>query len=344
MARVTIGSIDMNVRIEDVARVAGVSMKTVSRVLNNEPNVKEHTRQRVQAAVAKLNYKPHPSARSLAGQKSYMIALLYDNPSANYLMEIMSGVLEACEASHYNMMLQPLLYRSSNFLQSVKAWISHSRFDGLVLTPPITDDPALIKWLNESQIPYSSVSPKVKKDCIGVTLDERRAAREIVEHLVSLGHRRIAHIKGHPDHGASGWRLAGYREGLAKAGIPLDPKLVVDGEFSFDSGVTSARQILNLKRPPTAVFAANDDMAAGVISVAYERGLSIPRDISICGFDDTPMSRQISPSLTTIRQPSQDMGRVATFELLKAIRDPQAGEMVRMPFALKLRSSTGAAP
>lgn len=331
-------------RIEDVARIAGVSMKTVSRVLNHEPNVREDTRQRVQAAVDELRYKPHPSARSLAGQKSYLIALLYDNPSANYLMEVLGGVLEACESNHYNMLLSPIAYHSAEFMPAVDSMLSHSRADGVILTPPITDHAALLAHLDELGLPYASISPKTRDNRVGVTLDEQLAVVEMMDHLVGLGHRRIGHIKGHPLHGASEWRLAGYREGLKRAGLKFDPSLVVDGEFSFDSGVAAAGKLLALAQRPTAIFAANDDMAAGTIHVACEMGLSVPRDISVCGFDDTPVSRQIFPSLTTVRQPSHDMGRIAAGELLKAIRSRDEGGMVHVPHALQLRQSTGKAP
>jgi LacI family transcriptional regulator len=334
----------MRARIEDVARAAGVSMKTVSRVINNEPNVREATRQRILDAVAELGYRPDPSARSLAGSRSYLIALLYDNPSANYVMEILEGVLEACEAHHYNMMLSPLPYDSPDFLQRVDALLLHSKPDGLILTPPITENVALVEHLDARGIAHSSVSPKDVEHGVGVTLDERRAACDMVEYLASLGHLRIGHIKGHPAHGASEWRLAGYRDGLEQSGIPYRPELVVDGEFSFESGMAAARRLFTLPEPPTAVFAANDDMAAGVIRVAYERGLAVPGDVSVCGFDDSPMSRQIFPSLTTVRQPSRDMGRTAATELLRAIRERGASGMMRMHYALQLRQSTGRAP
>lgn len=332
------------VRIEDVAAVAGVSMKTVSRVLNREPNVREDTRAKVLKAVDKLKYIPHLSARSLAGNKSYLIALLYNNPSANYLMEVIGGVLAACEAEQYNMLLCPVDAEGPRLIAQVEELVARSQPDGLVLTPPITDTPALHKRLQEMEIPYSCVSPKVQRRATGVAMDETQAAYDMVAHLVALGHRRIAHIIGHPAHGASGWRLTGYRQGLERAGLKFDPALVVPGEFSFDSGVRGAEQLLDLKRPPTAVFAANDDMAAGVIRVALERELRVPEDLSVCGFDDTPMSNQIFPALTTVHQPTHEMGRLATLELLASIQKPGSGRMLHVPHTLQVRRSTGPAP
>lgn len=332
------------VRIEDVAAEAGVSIKTVSRVLNHEPNVSEATRERVQTVVERLRYRPHPSARVLAGRRSYLVAMLYDNPSGNYLMEVELGVLDACQTQHYNMMLAPLVYDAKDIVSKVESLVLQSRIDGVVLTPPITEDKALLQRLDELDIPWASVSPTEPNRRIGVVVDERSAVAEMIAHLASLGHRRIAHVKGHPAHGASTWRLAGYRDGLEQAGIAWDAALVVDGEFSYDSGFAATNQLLDLCDPPTAIFAANDDMAAGAICAICERGLSVPRDVSVCGFDDTPIARHIYPALTTVRQPTREMGRLAGLELLKAIRERGEGGMVTVPYALQLRRSTGPAP
>ncbi|MCL6713016.1 LacI family DNA-binding transcriptional regulator [Pseudoxanthomonas sp. z9] len=329
----------MRIRIEDVAAAAGVSMKTVSRVLNHEPNVREETRRRVEDVVARLQYRPNPSARSLAGQRSYVVALAYDNPSRNYLMEIQSGVLEACRAQHYTLVLAPVTFGQRGYTADITSLVEHFGLDGVLLIPPLTDDKALLAQLEEHEIPFASISPRVRRGRIGVTVDEHAAVCDLVAELVALGHRRIGHIKGHKAHGACAWRFAGYRDALERAGIDFDPDLVVEGEFTYESGVHGANQLLDLKDPPTAIFAANDDTAAGVIRVAGLRGLNVPRDLSVCGFDDTPISRHIFPALTTVRQPTRDMGRVATLELLNSIRDPDAGRMVPIQYSLELRES-----
>lgn len=334
----------MRTRIEDVAAAAGVSMKTVSRVLNREPNVRAETRRRVEDTVARLQYRPNPSARSLAGQRSYVIALAYDNPSRNYLMEIQSGVLEACRAQHYNLVLAPVLFGRSGYVEDILSLSAHFGLDGVVLIPPLTDDQELLAALAEHGLPYASISPRVHRDRIGVTVDEHAAVCDLMQGLIELGHRRIGHILGHAAHGARAWRYSGYRDALAKAGIEFDPALVVEGEFTFDSGVQGAEALLALEDPPTAIFAANDDSAAGVIRVARLRGLSVPRDLSVCGFDDTPISRHIYPALSTVRQPTRDMGRLATRELLDHIRDPETGGMVAIRYNLELRDSIAPAP
>jgi len=331
----------MRIRIEDVAAAAGVSMKTVSRVLNNEPNVRDEMRERVMKAVEKLQYKPNLVARSLAGQRSYSVALVYNNPSRNYLMEVQVGMLEACQAHHYNLFLAPIGVGRER-RQDMDDMFRNFGPDGVVLIPPLTDDKVLLELLEEKEVPYSCIAPKTQAGRIGVAMDETAAVLEMMARLIELGHRRIGHIKGPVKHGASQWRFNGYREALALAGIEYEPELVVQGAFSFESGCEGANALLDLRRPPTAIFAANDDMAAGVIRVAGERGLAVPRDLSVCGFDDTPISRHIYPALTTIRQPTSEMGRLATLELLARIRSPDAGTMLRVDHAVLMRESTQA--
>ncbi|WP_114240867.1 LacI family DNA-binding transcriptional regulator [Dyella sp. C9] len=337
----------MRVRLEDVARATGVSPKTVSRVLNEESSVKESTRQRVLAAMESMNYRPSPAARGLAGSRSFLVAMLYDNnnnPASTYLAEIQDGVLDACDAHRYSMMVSPVRMRDKDFTRRVDALVSDHHVDGVVLTPPLTDSAPLLQRLKEHGVPHASISPVQHKGTIGVCMDEQQAARALVEHLVALGHRRIAHIVGIADHGASRWRLAGYKDALAGAGIPLDPDYVVQGEFTFGSGVIAARQLFALPALPTAIFAANDDMAAGVMWAANERGLKVPRDLSVCGFDDTPMAVQLWPPLTTVRQPSREMGKLAALQLMDLLRGRGPGLLVQVPYELMQRESTAAAP
>ncbi|MEE7561207.1 LacI family DNA-binding transcriptional regulator, partial [Xanthomonas sp. Kuri4-2] len=329
----------MRVRIEDVAAAAGVSMKTVSRVLNGEPGVRQETRARIEAAASALDYRPDPAARRLAGRRSYLVGFFYDNPSASYLMELIAGVVEACSGLHYGMLVQPVEFQSRDLVDTVEAQVAASQLDGVILTPPLTDFAPLLRRLQQRGIAYASVTPKDSASAIGVTLDDEAAVCELMQLLIAQGHRRIAHIKGDRMHGACQRRFRGYRRALRGAGLDYDPDLVVQGDFSFDAGVRAARSLLDLARPPTAIFAGNDDMATGVLSVAYERGLRVPAQLSICGYDDMPASRQIYPPLTTIHQPVREMGRVVTAELVRAIRDPAAGRMVPMPYALKLRGS-----
>jgi LacI family transcriptional regulator len=329
--------------MEDVAAAAGVSLKTVSRVLNEEPNVREATRDRVLKAVEQLQYRPNLSARGLAGQRSYVVALVYDNPSRNYLMEVQSGMLDACRASHYHLVLAPVSAQPERKAADLRAVFENFAPDGVVLIPPLTDDVGLLDYLVGNEVPFASIAPIDAQGRIGAMMEETIAVRELVEGLVRLGHRRIAHILGPSEHGACQWRYEGYRQALAQAGITVDPTLVVQGAFSFESGVEAANRLLDLPEPPTAIFAANDDMAAGVIRAAAERGVAVPQALSVCGFDDTPIARQLYPTLSTVRQPTAEMAHKATTELLARIRSPQAGRMVRVEHEVLFRESTAPA-
>lgn len=242
------------------------------------------------------------------------------------------------------MLLCPAALDETSLIADVDELVARSRPDGLVLTPPLTDSTALLDHLAELAIPFASISPLRHEGCLGVTMNERACAEQMVQHLISLGHRRIAHIIGHPAHGASSWRLDGYRRGLAGGGLPLAIELEVPGEFSFESGVAAGRKLLDMPNPPTAVFAANDDMAAGVVHLAHTRNIRIPEDLSVCGFDDTPISRQLFPSLTTIHQPTDQMGRLATHALLAFIRRGERTAIHHVAHTLKVRDSTGPVP
>jgi len=331
----------MPARIEDVAAHAGVSTKTVSRVLNGQPSVRATLRSRIEASIRELNYVPNPAARGLAGNRSYLVALLYDNPNvgSSYIMELIVGVLQACKGTPYNAVLHPF-DATDDLAAQVDNFVATHRPDALVLVPPHANNSKLLQRLDELDIPYSTVSSKLRQSRIDIGFDERKAAADIVEHLISLGHRRIAHLTGLKGHGAHTWRLNGYRDALRKAGIAYDESLVIEGDFTFASGTAGARALLKLRRPPTAIFASNDDMACGVIREAYERGLAIPDDLSVCGFDDTPVSHLISPGLTTVCQPCRDIGCLAVESVLQSIRDPAMRHQVRLPYQLQLRAST----
>jgi LacI family transcriptional regulator len=334
----------MRVKIGDVAKAAGVSMKTVSRVMNNESSVKPETREHIQAIAKQMNYRPDPFARSLAGRRSYLIGLLYDNPSSNYIMEILTGVVAACDENHYGVVLHPLSCEHPDFVPVVERLIRTSKLDGLILTPPITDHEQLLDLLDSRSVNYSCVSPRFGTGRIGVYLDEHQAVLDLMQHLFSLGHTRIAHIKGYPSHGAAEWRLNGYRSALRRAGIAYEPDLVQEGRFTFESGVAATERLLSLPSPPTAIFAGNDDTAAGVMRVILERGIRIPEEMSVCGFDNLPMSRQIFPALTTVHQPTRAMGHTVTVQLLQSLRARHEASMIKMPYELIFRESTGPAP
>lgn len=326
--------------IRDVAARAGVSPMTVSRVINREDNVKPETRELVNAAIRDLNYAPNPAARSLAGSAPFRIGLIYDNPSAGYLSELLVGSLDESARTGAQLIVERT--SAGRTAADMLDKLIRNGVNGLILPSPLCEDEALLKRLRTADVALVAIAPgRESGDFATVRIDNVAAAYELTQHLLTLGHRRIGFIKGAANQPDGELRLEGFLKALKDAGLDPASAPIAQGEFTSRSGRDAARRLLAIEPRPTAIFAANDDMAAGVLRVAGERGLSVPRDLSICGYDDTPLSRQIFPSLTTVRQPTNDMGRVATEELLKAIRDPEAGDMVKMDYALQLRESTG---
>jgi LacI family transcriptional regulator len=307
--------------IDDVAARAGVSIKTVSRVINREANVRPETARRVHDAIRELRYRPNLAARNLASPQAYLVNVLYDNPSDSYMVGVLNGVLAACEAAHYGMLLTHCDVTSPRLLDHVHETVTQHRASGLVLTPPLCDHAPLAAALDADGIDYVSIDPREQRDDRPfVAIDDRRAGRELTEHLLGRGHRRIGFIRGHPLHGAAARRFEGFRDAHREHGVALDERLVVGGLFSFESGIECGRQLLHLRERPTAVFASNDDMAAGVLHVAQEMGIDVPGKLSVAGFDDTPVARYVYPSLTTIRQPIRAMAQGAVDCLIRHIR------------------------
>jgi len=331
--------------IDDVAARAGVSIKTVSRVVNREPNVREATAKRVLQAIHELNYRPNFSARNLASPRAYLIAVLYDNPSDNYIVSILEGVLSACEEARYGVLLRPCDVSSPRLIDRVHEMVTQRRASGLVLTPPLCDQVALLRTLDADHVDYVSIAPyDENRGKPFVSVDDRRASRDLTEYLLSRGHRRIGFIKGHPLHGAASRRLLGYQDAHREHGIEIDERLIANGLFSFQSGVECGRRLLHLPEPPTAIFASNDDMAAGVLHAAHEMGLEVPAQLSVAGYDDTPIARYVYPSLTTIRQPIRAMAQGAVECLIRSIRQrsgfvPEGPITQRFDYELVIRHS-----
>jgi LacI family transcriptional regulator len=310
--------------IIDVAREAGVSIKTVSRVLNQEPGVHTETREAVLKVVADLKYRPKQSARSLAGGRSFLIGLLYYDPSAAFVGGVQQGATLRCREAGYHLVVESLHNDAPDLAMQVDRMVSALRPDGMILTPPLCDNPQVLAALRESQTPCVLISPAADEpEHPSVRMDDVHAAEEITNLLISLGHTRIAIIKGAKEQVASKRRYQGYLAALKAHKLPLDKDLVVQGDFTFDTGVEAAYQLLSRRQRPTAVFASNDDMALGVLAAAQRLGLAVPGDLSIAGFDDTPAAARVWPPLTTVRQPMDDMARVAVDLLIGVPRDAE---------------------
>ena len=330
----------MRATIKDVSSAAGVSIKTVSRVLNNERYVAAKTRERVERAVAELNFRPSIAARMLAGKRSHQVALLYDNHSAHYIHQIHTGVWSRCIEAGVRLLAQPTDAASPTLVEEVRALIDQTQVDGVILSSPVTDALAVLDELERRNVPFVRISPGTEHGrSSSVSMDDVQAADDMTSHLVALGHRRIGFVVGHFKHMASDQRLFGYRRAIDRAGLPFEPKLVRPGAFDFASGEAAADILLDLADPPTAIFASNDDMAAGVLTVAHRRKLVLPGALSVAGFDDTALAGQLWPPLTTVRQPTRELAYAAAsllFEGDETIANRQ------LPHEIVIRGSTAA--
>jgi LacI family transcriptional regulator len=327
--------------ITDVADAAGVSIKTVSRVFNDEPNVRPLTRDRVIAAATELDYHPNVAARSLAGRRSFLIGLAYENPSPNYVVDLQTGALDRLRGERYRLLVLPFsdVAAASGKMQAIAR---ASGLDGIVLAPPLCDDAATVAELEACGLPYARIAPTSGgSHAPDVAMDDRSATRAVIDHLVELGHRRIGVVRGDPSHASASARLEGYRAGLEAHGLPLDPALERQGAYTFTSGYEAGRELLALADRPTAIFASNDDMAAGVLNAAYEAGVSVPGQLSVVGFDDSNIASVVWPRLTTIHQPIRDMAREATGALLAMLGDEEVPPHRLLPYRLVVRGSTG---
>ncbi|HYC01922.1 MAG TPA: LacI family DNA-binding transcriptional regulator [Azospirillaceae bacterium] len=320
--------------INDVARLAQVSKKTVSRVINKSPLVHDETRDRINAIIDRIGYIPDPNARGLASQRSFLLGLVYDNPNAQFIISIQEGVLEASRRAGYELVVHPCDHRSPDLLEDVKRFVERQRLDGIVLSPPVSENDDLARLLAGLECHYVRLA-YVPLDAPGRTVisHDYQTATEVADMLAGMGHRRIGFIRGPSGYGSAAERARGFLGALEKHGITLAPDMIVEGAYTFESGEVAAEKLLSMDPRPTAIFAGNDEMAAGIYKVAYRKGISIPRDLSVVGFDDGPIASRLSPSLTTVRLPIRDMGRIAAEKLIATLAEPSRppGETVVLP-------------
>jgi len=338
--------------IFDVAKVAGVSIKTVSRVVNNEPNVRDSTRERVEDAIAVLKYRPDQSARNLASHRSHLIGLIYDDPAAyelpssGYIIRMQQGVLKACRSALSELLIHPCDLRKKKVGVELKLLIEETRPAGIIVAAPLSNMPKIVRAIEATGTPFVRISPgKTNGKQLSVSTNDREVCAEMTRYLAGQGHKRIAFITGDPDHAAVANRFLGYQDGLKESGLKLSEALVAAGDNSFGSGEACAGKLLKRKQPPTAIFAANDDMAAGVLRMANRLGIDVPGQLSVAGFDDITLARQVDPALTTIRQP---LARMAERAADKLININGGGEVAEgdeiVPAVIIIRESTGPAP
>jgi len=320
---------------------------TVSRVINGEKSVRPNTRKIVDAAIRELNFEPNPAARSLATASITRIGLLYSIPNAAYLSEFLVGALDQCSLANAQLIVKK--HEPGGDVQDAGDQFIEAKVDGVILPPPLGDAEALVAKLNDAGIAIITTgSHRPCPSLASIGIDDFGAAQAMVRHLVALGHRRIGFVTGRANHASTGLRLDGYKAALAEAGIEADERLIAEGTFTYHSGLEAAERLLALDDPPTAVFASNDDMAAATVAVAHRHGLDVPADLSVCGFDDTPLATTIWPELTTIRQPVSTMSQQAVTMLMDLIRQQREGVEADAPHRLLafelIRRQSDAAP
>ena len=333
------------VTLRDVARRAGVSTSTVSHVLNGTRPVSEELRRRVLDAMHELGYEPNAVARSLKVNRSNTIGLIISDISNPFFTAVVRGVEDVAQARGYTVILcnsDEDVAKETTYLKVLRS----KRVDGLILAPAGRPHEYL-RNLVKADFPLVFLDRDIEGlGVAAVLLDNEGAARQAVRHLVDLGHRRIGMITGRPSISTTTERLAGYLAALREAGLPVDERLIVSGGSSIEGGRAAANALLDLDPRPTAIFSANNLMTIGALVAIDARGLSIPEDIALVGFDDFPWSGVLRPRLTTVAQPTYELGRMAAEVLLRRLAGSRSEppERVVLPGKLTVRESCGARP
>ena len=303
---------NQSVTISHVAADAGVSLQTVSRVINNEPNVRPEMKARVQASIEKLHYVPSIAAQRMSGSRSYLILVINDRErtiaewrarrGADWVDQMLLGGMLTSAEHGYRMIFELVDTHNDHVERELSGTIAALQPDGIILTPPHSENPLITKLLDERKIPFARIGSLTPGSGFAIHMGDAGSAAQATQHLIGLGHKRIGFIAGAPDYNLSHWRVDGWRQAMAKAGLP-DAGLCVPGDFSYESGREATLALLNLDPAPTAIIASNDQMALATLDIAHERNLAVPGDLSIISFDNTPVVRFTTPQLTAVDQP-----------------------------------------
>ncbi|NDJ76960.1 MAG: LacI family transcriptional regulator [Chloroflexi bacterium] len=334
----------MAATLSDVAKRAGVSKKTASRVINNEDTVAAATRRKVLAAIEELGYVPNEWAQRLASGNSRIVGYLIGDYLSPYSAHVLNGLLDVADAAGHHVSILRIDIDDPQQIERVITMARLRRMEGIVLAPPCHSSPRLMGALQEMAFPFVQHSPSDRcSGCAWVSAADEQGSYDAAWHLLRLGHRRIGFIQGPVDLYVSRARLAGYKRALKEADIAVDESLIKPGDWGFESGLEYARELLSLPEPPTAIMANNDVPAAGAIQAAWERGVNCPGQLSVVGFDDVPLAKQIAPPLTTVRQPIYDIGATMMSILIEEIIPGiKSNHAIEVPTELVIRHSTGA--
>lgn len=333
--------------INDVAALAGVSKRTVSRVINESDQVSVDTRRRVLKVIETLKFTPNSLARGLAARRSFLLGLIYDVPTL-FINDVQKGLLSVCADKGYELVVHPCEIDSPRLVDDVRSFVARSKVEGVIMLPPVSDVPELGEAVDSLGIPHVRFSSQHATDAWRLVITNYGpAVDELTDHLVGLGHRAIGFISGPRDNIPSQMRQQAFVAALARHGLTLREEFIAEGAFTYESGLSAARSLLSKSTRPTAIFAANDEMALSVMNVAHDLGLSIPDDLSVVGFDGTPFAGFVIPSLSTIHRPSAEMASLAARKLLTLINEGRQAasdlESIISPRFVP-RASTGRAP
>ncbi len=331
--------------IIDVANRAGVSIKTVSRVMNNAQNVRAATAERVHEAIRALNYQPSTAARELRSGRSRFIGMLFSDPSSGFQARLHHAALQACSDAGYFLAAGLFNEDAPDWRQQFADFRRRTRADSVVLVPPLCDSEELHQELTDHQVAAVTIAPsKAFEHAHTVRMDDYGAAVEITQHLLDLGHTRLGHLTGPAGHTASVQRRAGFEDAIkAHPSAQLREDWILPGQFRFKEAVISAEQMLAGPDRPTAIFAANDDTAAAVCFAANRLGLRVPDDLSVAGFDDVPIATTMWPPLTTVAQPFDAMAKAVVDLISNTKNDPDepwVPQTRTLDHALRVRAST----
>jgi len=334
---------DKKITINDVARMSGVSKRTISRVINNSSKVGKATRERIQKIIDELNYSPNPQARGLAARRSYLLGLIYDNPEALHISDVQRGALSVCRELGYELVVHPCENLDEVLINEAVHFARRSKLDGVIILPPISENNDLAGALGKAGVNYVRLASIALDSANHVVIsNDRSAAAAMAEYLFGLGHRQIGYITGPKGLESTRERLEGFYDALESYGCKLNDDMIAEGAYTFESGIECTHTLLAQNTPPTAIFASNDEMAVGAINAARDMGLKVPDDLSIAGFDDSILASRIIPSLTTIRRPVREMARLAANKLIASINDntDAANTVIIVEPQLVVRDST----
>lgn len=337
------------VTIKHVAADAGVSLQTVSRVINNEPNVRPAMKDRVQASIDKLGYVPSIAAQRMSGSRSYLILAVNDRDrtiadwrarqGGDWVDQmLLGGMLKASEYG-YRMIFELVDTHSDHVERELGATIAALQPDGVILTPPHSENPLITGLLAEHRIPFARIGSKQSGPGIAMTMGDEASARRATDYLIQLGHQRIGFIAGPEEYSLSDWRKNGWKLAMEAAGLP-HTGLCARGDFGYESGVVATNELLDLASRPTAIIASSDQMTLAALDTATKRGLSVPRDLSLISFDNTPVVRFTTPQLTAIDQPIAATFSKAVELLIEHGNETVAPQPVRVEGCLVERGST----